>query len=407
MKESKFPFIALLLIILCSINSVTAQNVHKILSKSYQKCQSIQKGYYEMDWRMKYMSGDDTSSSFYSCYFKKIQDDSIFPSAFRYKRFMKGELTGEVLYSGQEFLTTRTSDSTGTLMTKTLWANDIMQYRHNYTFYDPVFNKSSYPLPHDSVLNNPKNTFTFIGEEVVGTYPCVHIRQTTYPENSPEDMIVVLKTEFDFWINRKDNVPVKYAVRMDLFMNGDTMIQYEVMQLKKYQFDFRQDDSLYSYRSIPSYYRIKDYEPYKMPEPIKQDTLAPDWAITSLKGDTVRLSELKGKLVLIDFFYKSCYPCMQALPGLQSLHEKYGQKGLEVIGIDPYDKKEDNIGAFLAKRGVTYTILLGGKQTVKDYSVSAYPTLFLVDRTGKVVYVQIGYGEGTEKKLEEEIEKHF
>ena len=70
---------------------------------------------------------------------------------------------------------------------------------------------------------------------------------------------------------------------------------------------------------------------------------------------------LKGKLVLIDFFTKSCYPCMLALLGLQALHKKYKSKGLNVIGINIYDKKEDGIIPFLSKRGITYPVLLGGK----------------------------------------------
>lgn len=98
---------------------------------------------------------------------------------------------------------------------------------------------------------------------------------------------------------------------------------------------------------------------------------------------------------------------MLALPGLQSLHEKYKNKGLKIIGIDPYDKEEDDISSFLKKRGVTYTVLLEGGETAKNYRVSGYPTLFLIDRNGKIVFIQEGYGDETDKKLEEIILKYL
>ena len=74
---------------------------------------------------------------------------------------------------------------------------------------------------------------------------------------------------------------------------------------------------------------------------------------------------------------------MLALPALQNLHEKYNDKGLKLIGIDPYDTKEkDDIDNFLAKRGVTYTVLFGGKDIAKEYHVSSYPTIYLIDKKG-------------------------
>ena len=98
---------------------------------------------------------------------------------------------------------------------------------------------------------------------------------------------------------------------------------------------------------------------------------------------------------------------MQALPALQSLHEKYKDKGLVVVGLDPYDDKEDNLASFLAKRDVDYTILYASKEIAKTYRVSGYPTIFLVSKDGRVLYVQVGYGEGVEAKLEEIIARNL
>ena len=74
---------------------------------------------------------------------------------------------------------------------------------------------------------------------------------------------------------------------------------------------------------------------------------------------------------------------------------------LVVIGLDPYDDKEDNLPDFLAKRDVDYTVLYASREIAKTYRVSGYPTMFLIDKEGKIIHIQEGYGEGTEARLEE------
>ncbi|HRW21671.1 MAG TPA: hypothetical protein P5509_06840, partial [Bacteroidales bacterium] len=73
------------------IISCSEPNAEDILKKSYEKCQSIENGYYEMTSYMKYMSNNDTTSSSYTCYFKKLADDSIYSAAFHYQHYYEGE----------------------------------------------------------------------------------------------------------------------------------------------------------------------------------------------------------------------------------------------------------------------------------------------------------------------------
>ena len=60
----------------------------------------------------------------------------------------------------------------------------------------------------------------------------------------------------------------------------------------------------------------------------------------------------------------------------------------------------NNIDNFLAKRGVTFTVLSGGKDVAKAYHVSGYPTIYSIDKEGKIIFTQVGYGEDTEEKIE-------
>ena len=383
------------------------QDAKEILKQSYDKCQSVQNGYYEMSEYMKFMSGKDTSKNSFNCYFKKLKDDSLYSSAFHYKAYFKEEYTGDVLYTGDDFVRTSTIDSTATIMQKSMWAKEIKSYSHNYTFYSPLTNKKSSPLLHDSDFIDNKHVFKFIGEENLNGSLCYHIQVNEIPENDSTEAMKTLRQEFQYWIKKEDLIPIQYSISFDLYMNNDTMYQYEKFVLNKYEVNNLKDGNILTLNSIPSYYKTKDFAPYKGTDLLKKDTIAPDWELLSLTDEKISLKSLQGQLVLVDFFYKSCYPCMKALPSLQAISEKYKSKGLRVIGIDPYDKKEDDIAIFLAKRGVTYSVLLGGKDAAKDYHVSGYPTMYLIDKSGKIIFIQVGYGKDVEDKLDDLIKKNL
>jgi len=352
------------------------------------------------------MMQKDTIKSSIQCHFRKQKDDSLFSSLVYCRNYWKDEFTGEVIYTGHELVTTNARDCTATIMSASKWTKEIRSASQNYSFYRPLVSRKSKPMPKDSDLSDTTLNFLFAGEEMVNNQRCFHITLTEFPENDNSQLIKVLQIKSDYWINIADYVPVQYSETWENVMNNDTVIQYEINSLKEYKLNNLEDNSLFSLASIPDSYRTKDYMPYQSPLPLPKDTIAPGWELISLEDQKISLAALKGRLVLIDFFYKSCYPCMQALPVLQSLHDKYQDKGLNVVGIDPYDAKED-IATFLAKRGITYTVLLGGKNAAKDYRVSGYPTMYLLDKEGKILFVQEGYGKTIEKALEEIILKNL
>ena len=393
-------------LLLCCF-SLLAQDAQQILQKSFDQCQSVRNGYYEMTRYWKSMTKKDTSVSSFTCYFKKLDHDTIFSSAFHSQYFYKGEYTGDALYTGDDFVTTSKKDSTARIMSKAKWAEEINNIAHNYKFYTPFTSTKSSPMLHDSAFLDTTNSFRLLGEEMINGTSCYRVQVNQIAKHDSTDMMQVLRIEYHFWIHKEDFLPYQYSTSIDIAMNNDTMNQYELERLNKFDINHLQNDSLLTLSSIPNYYQLKDYVPWKSPALLPLDTIAPPWELISLKEQKVNLKDLKGQLVLIDFFYKSCYPCMQALPALQALSEKYKDKGLRVIGIDPFDTKEDDMGTFLSKRGITYTVLMDGKDVASSYHVSGYPTMYLVDKTGKIIFVQEGYGKDVDKTLDEIIEKNL
>ena len=384
-------------------------NPEKIMAKAYEKCQSVENGYYEMQHYMKYMSGNDTTKQSYKCHFKKLPGDSIFSSAFHYVMESPGGLQRGYLYTGNTFVRYNYADSSGTIMQKEKWADKINNIKHNYTFYSPLVNRLSYPLKSASDTTENKHTYTFLGEQKVNDYDCYHILRltdtagTSYPGTTP------IRIASQFWINKADYVPVQYTLEFELIEMGvDTVNQYEINTLTTYHLNNVKDSLLFNLSSVPAYFKLSDYVPHKAPELLAVGSTAPGWSLLSLKNQQVTLNDLRGSLVLIDFFYKSCHPCMLALPTLQRLHEKYHDRGLRIVGIDPYDsKEEDELDDFLTKRGITYTVLLSDKNVPEQYHVSGYPTLYLIGYEGKVIFRQVGYGETTEENLEKIILKNL
>ena len=380
-----------------------------VLRKSYQKCQSIQKGHYEMTRKKKWMSGNDTTLSRYTCDFKKLPDDTVYGKAFNsFEEYSVSEWSRHYLYTGNEYASF--DDSTGTLMPCDLWAKDIIAVRHNRTFYTPLTNKSSYPLRTNKDLDDENifdkdYTYSLSETQLDGKY-CYLVDILGPVDDEPDTIYGMrdLRYEINLWIDKKDYLPIQYSIAFDVLDQQDTMYQYE--EFKLLAFSPIVDESKLTLESIPAEVALKDYEPYKEPDPLPEGSLAPDWSLPTLTGDTIRLADLKGKVVLLDFFYKSCAPCCAALPVLQSLHEKYKDKGFMMIGIDPIDDPEkDEMADFLTKRDITYTILFAERELSSTYRIAGYPTLFFLDREGKIAKMHRGYGKGMEEELEADLVK--
>ncbi|WMX15898.1 TlpA disulfide reductase family protein [Aureispira sp. CCB-E] len=125
---------------------------------------------------------------------------------------------------------------------------------------------------------------------------------------------------------------------------------------------------------------------------IKLGTTSPNWQAQTYAGENLDLSQIEGKLILLDFWYKGCFPCIQSMPLLNQLHQKYADKGLTIIGINPYQSKAEEILPFLKKKSIEHPNLYSAS-IPSLYGVFAYPTYIFLDENKKVVKVQRGYGK--------------
>ena len=135
-----------------------------------------------------------------------------------------------------------------------------------------------------------------------------------------------------------------------------------------------------------------DWHKFESPAP------APDFTLQQLDGGTVRLSELRGRIVIVEFWATWCGPCRFSLPSLDVISKKYQGRGVAVLLINQ-DETAEAVRTWIGKR-ITAPILLDeGSMVARLYEVESIPRLVVIDREGRMVYLHQGYGGGLERNL--------
>ncbi len=113
---------------------------------------------------------------------------------------------------------------------------------------------------------------------------------------------------------------------------------------------------------------------------------APDFSLESLDGKSTRLSDFRGKAVLLNFWATWCTPCKIEMPWFVELQKQYGPQGLQVIGVAMDNASKEDIAKFARDMGVNYPILIGKEEVGDEYGgVPALPESYFIGRDGKVV----------------------
>jgi thiol-disulfide isomerase/thioredoxin len=119
---------------------------------------------------------------------------------------------------------------------------------------------------------------------------------------------------------------------------------------------------------------------------------APEISLPNVAGNTVALSSLKGKIVLLDFWASWCGPCRAANPGIVKLYKKYKDQGFEVYAVSLDESKKKWINA-IKRDKLTYTQVIDmnvwDSNVAINYGIEAIPTNFLIDKTGKIVAIDL------------------
>jgi peroxiredoxin len=131
--------------------------------------------------------------------------------------------------------------------------------------------------------------------------------------------------------------------------------------------------------------------------------VAPAFALTSSDGSAVSLADLKGQVVMVNFWASWCGPCRQEMPHLEALHQRYSSLGFTLLGVN-VDKDGADAREFLEETPVSFPVLFDPESQVSElYEVVAMPSTVLVDRNGNMRFIHHGYKPGYENDYQAQI----
>jgi thiol-disulfide isomerase/thioredoxin len=372
-------------------------NLFDIWKASYHKCESLKDGTYYGVQKTKNLTSRDTVVKELNCLFQLDTTDKLFGSYFDASCKTENGIQQEYSYNGDFFISCL--DNNCGLYQGKNELSGLSGLTHNYLLFDPFNNIGNSEM---SLMDSID--LIFLGEEKNNNWEVYHYKVESGIDSS--SMVKVLSSRFDFWINKKDLMPVQYSVYYKVDLGGVISEQYEEFKLLSYSVNGLKNTKFRTLQwyadngqAIQSRAAVKGET-----ESLKVGDIVPKWELMTNQKQTVNSSNHEFKLVLFDFFYQACFPCLKAIPMLNHLNEKYGDKGLLVVGVDNVDPKDERFYEFVKERKIAYPVAISENPLAKDFKVSSYPTLFLMDSTGKLLFTSSGFGPGSEKELDELID---
>ncbi|UCE79531.1 MAG: TlpA family protein disulfide reductase [Nitrospiraceae bacterium] len=144
-----------------------------------------------------------------------------------------------------------------------------------------------------------------------------------------------------------------------------------------------------------------------MKKTVQKGLPAPNFTLSDINGRDVSLSDFRGKVVLLEFWATWCPPCIESVPELIMLQERYKEKGFTIVAIslDKGADKNSMVAAFSDKFKINYPILFADENIIDSYQIISIPTSVILDRDGVVIHIYSSYGMDFEDHLSKEIEK--
>jgi peroxiredoxin len=372
-----------------------------LLDKINTAVNSVSQGRFTLhDNYSKVSVGEDSSKRdiVFKCAFKMLSTDPLVGyqlTSFRNDGY-------EQLYDGNTLMTLTPWDKTLEVTDKEKHPAKIKELRSNY-FVFPFFkylNQNLQFYNKDTMVNK----VTVLGLVDVKGEMCYKIK-TGASQSSDK-----IKTEAYIFVSAKTFLPVRQLVKFENIIGQAK----EIQTFDYWVSDFKSEvipEHQFAKESFSNYKREKNFNPSEDENknsliPITAD--APNWELPLLSGGTLSLSNLKGKIVVMDFWYKACAPCQKQMIALQKLHDQFEKNKVVFVGVNTIDDPEmDKLELFLKNRNITMPSVYNGKTIENKYGVSASPALFIIDKEGKILFTLDGYSDTLLEDVSRVIKQHL
>ena len=237
------------------------------------------------------------------------------------------------------------------------------------------------------------STLEYEGRTVIDSIPC-HVVYVEY-DKQPNGRI----RRERWFLSRSDYLPrkVEWLAVDDKGKHGAY-----VLTLSHVRTNMPLDDVDFRIR-LRKGFKIRPHKTPNRPELLAVGELAPDWTMTEPGGKAHSLSSYRGKILLLDFWATWCGPCIQAMPRMQKLHEKYRDQGVVIFGVNCWE--ESDAATYMKEHDYKYTLLLNGETTAKAYQVGVLPTIYIIGIDGRIIYRGVGDSTDLDKVIESHLKK--
>lgn len=206
-----------------------------------------------------------------------------------------------------------------------------------------------------------------------------------------------------YWIDKKNLLPVRRLMYSKKLESGK-----EAVDIYDFSLSIPTSDTELSAASVFLSGPVEKELDKNIYETLKIGSFAPKFSAVNVRnGRSVSHEVLKGKVVLLDFWYLSCMPCKILIPKIQRLQEKFKNEDVAIVGINVRDTSAREIRKFLKERKILFSQYYMAKSMMTNYKLYAFPTTMIIGRDGQVKLVEIGEGVDTEQKLEQAIRKEL
>jgi thiol-disulfide isomerase/thioredoxin len=193
----------------------------------------------------------------------------------------------------------------------------------------------------------------------------------------------------------------------------DNLQEYNEWNLSNINFDnYNAKDLELKFQEITKDYEFKDYQP-----PLKESNLplTKGQKAIEFKGQYLTknksefdLANFSDNIIILDFWYRTCPPCIKSIPQLNRIYNKYESKGVKLFGINNIDTdslSRELLIPFRKKENINYPIVLTDKSISEKYKIIGYPTLYIINKNGDIEYSKLGYSENMEKEVDSILNK--
>ncbi len=211
-------------------------------------------------------------------------------------------------------------------------------------------------------------------------------------------------TEFSLLINKNNHLPYQLV-----FPNGPNGLDINTFQDIKLSVKF--DDSFWSKDNLPKdYAQFTEEEYFKNRKNSMESHIGEqisDFELPSLNDNTnVNFSDFKGNVVLLDFWFKGCQPCISAIPDLNNFASKFSNDNFKIFGVEFNENHErDILLKYKKENNAAFPNLYQGKKLALHYGITGAPTFMIIDKQGKIIHIKSGYSKEHMDEIKSIIEK--